>query len=637
MSTVPTTKTPATGGASTREFPIRVRMTPSQKQALGGAVGLLQKLGMHDDVAVAMTPVSAVPPPPSVVVVGEVKRGKSTLVNALTGTDVSPTAAEVITTGVIAVVPPSDDLPAGTARVELADGSHRDAPREEALASLAVEADPRDAGHAGVPVTEPATTGDGAPPVGVRIAVESRWLPGVTVFDTPGVGGLRAVHGRRARAAVQHASLMLFVSDGGQVLTAPELDFVREVAAGSASVVFVLSRTDRNPTTWEAVLAENRQLLQTHAPRLADAPIVPVAATFAVQAAAHPEAVAAKLLEASGMARLAEVVTERVGDASRARIVHALEGCADGLGAALEVAERDVALLEGADPDVVDAMVTERERLAELRHDLRTSRLELERDLGRVRHATLDVLNKGADDVVTRISATISKRRGAGSKGAQQQFAANLEAELAVLVEHVRRVLDAGVKRVVADAFGSLDARPQGRFAAPIRLGGGLSRVRTRTAATTSSKFDPSVATTAFLGANVAALVGLGGPIGILIAGGWLTLNIGFRGMREGQQQLNAILNDNVNTLRRELTTSVDAVIREVRPELYVAMEDHLKSCIGELDGMIKASEAQSARSQAEQEQARAEARRRRDTVAARRATVLEELEALRRERAELT
>lgn len=626
MSTLPSPPAPR---AEPREYPIRVRLQPGQKKALGGSVGLLTKLGMTEDVALAMTPVSAVPPPPSVVVVGEVKRGKSTLVNALTGTEVSPTAAEVATTGVIAVVPPSEDLPEGTARVELADGSHRDAPLSDALAALGSPA-----AGAG-PVVAP--TDDDAPPVGVRVAVTSRWLPGTTVLDTPGVGGLRAVHGRRARAAVEHASLMLFVSDGGQVLTAPELAFVSEVAAGSASVVFVLSRTDRNPTTWEQVLAENRRLLAAHAPRLADAPIVPVAATFALQADRHPEAVATALLEASGLARLADVVQAKVGDAGRARVVQALEACDAGLERAAAGLQRELALLEGATPAAVDAMVSERERLAELRHDLRTSRLELERDLGRVRHAALDVLNRGADDVVTRLGATIRQQKRAGTRSAKQQFASTLEAELAVLVRHVQHVLDTGIQRVVANAFAGLDAAPQRRFGAPVDLAAARSGVRTRVSATTSSMFDPSVATTAFLGANVAALVGLGGPVGILIAGGWLTLNMGFRGMREGQSQLNAILNDNVATLRRELTTAVDAVVREVRPELYVAMEDHLKSCIAELDALITASETQAARSVAEQDRARNDARRRRDTVVAQRAQVLEELDALRREVAELT
>ncbi|NEN76899.1 dynamin family protein [Nocardioides zeae] len=640
MSTLPS---PPAARGEPREYPIRVRLQPSQKKALGGAVGLLTKLGMTEDVALAMTPVSAVPPPPSVVVVGEVKRGKSTLVNALTGTEVSPTAAEVVTTGVIAVVPPSDDLPEGTARVELADGSHRHAPVADALVALAAEPEPDVGSHPTAHPADPAPDGehgdegDAAPAVGVRVAVTSRWLPGITVLDTPGVGGLRAVHGRRARTAVEHASLMLFVSDGGQVLTAPELAFVSEVAAGSASVVFVLSRTDRNPTTWEQVLAENRQLLATHAPRLADAPMVPVAATFALQADRHPEAVAAKLVEASGLERLAEVVRAKVGDAGRARVVHALEACDAGLERAVAGLEREVALLEGASPAAVDAMVSERERLAELRHDLRTSRLELERDLGRVRHAALEVLNRGADDVVTRLGATIRGQKRAGTRSAKQRFASTLEAELAVLVRHVQHVLDTGIQRVVAEAFAGLDAAPQRKFGVPIDLRAARSGIRTRVSATSSSMFDPSVATTAFLGANVAALVGLGGPIGILIAGGWLTVNMGFRGMREGQSQLNAILNDNVATLRRELTTAVDAVVREVRPELYVAMEDHLKSCIGELDALIKASETQAARSAAEQEKARSDARRRRDTVVAQRAQVLEELDALRREVAELT
>lgn len=601
-------------------------MTADQKRALGSSVGLLRRLGLHDDVALATGPVSTAPPAPSVVVVGEVKRGKSTLVNALTGADVSPTAAEVVTTGVIAVVPPSDDLPEGTARVEHADGSHRDAALADALARLAVDA------TATAPLPDGAAPDDDAPPVGVRVAVTSRFLPGVTVLDTPGVGGLRAVHGRRARAAVAQASVMVFVSDGGQVLTAPELAFVREVAAGSASVVFVLSRTDRNPTTWEQVLAENRALLAEHAPRLADAPILPVAATYAVQARDYPAATAEKLEAASGLPELARVLVERVAGADRARVVHALEGCADGLERAALGLERELAVLERADPAVVDAMVGERERLAELRHDLRTSRLELERDLGRVRQAAVNVVNQGADDIVTRLGATISKQRLAMTKARKQQFVGELEAELAVLVATVRRALDVGVQRVVADAFGSLEATTHGRVAVPVDVADALSRIRMRTPTTTSSMFDPSLATTAFMGVQVAALIGIAGPIGIVLAGGWVTLNIGFRGMREGQGQLNSLLNDNVNVMRRELSTGIEAVVREIRPQLYVALEDHLKACIAELDTLITQSEAQAARSVADQERARGDVRRRRDAVVAQHQHVLDELTTLRRE-----
>lgn len=618
------------GAAGGLQIPLRVRMTADQKRALGSSVGLLRRLGLHDDVALATGPVTVAPPAPSVVVVGEVKRGKSTLVNALTGADVSPTAAEVITTGVIAVVPPDDDLPEGTARVEHADGSRQDAPLADALALLAVHAATGSA--SGAADDRPGAEADDAPPVGVRVAVTSRFLPGITVLDTPGVGGLRAVHGRRARAAVAQASVMVFVSDGGQVLTAPELAFVREVAAGSASVVFVLSRTDRNPTTWEQVLAENRALLTEHAPRLATAPIVAVAATYAVQARDYPPPTAAKLEEASGLPELARVLVEHVAGADAARVVHALEGCADGLERAAQGLARELAVLERADPATVDAMVGERERLAELRRDLRTSRLELERDLGRVRQAAVNVVNQGADDIVTRLGATISKQRLTMTKARKQQFAGELEAELAVLVAEVRRALDVGVQRVVADAFGSLEATTHGRVAVPVDVADLTSRIRMRPAATTSSMFDPSLATTAFMGVQVAALIGIAGPIGIVLAGGWVTLNIGFRGMREGQGQLSTMLNENVNVMRRELSTGVDAVVREIRPELYVALEDHLKACIAELDTLITQSEAQTARSVADQERARGEVRRRRDAVVAQHQHVLDELTTLRRE-----
>ena len=63
--------------------------------------------------------------PPELVVVGEVKRGKSTLVNALVGRPVTAPGVDVTTAVAVSIEPPSARLAEGWAEVVRASGTSR--------------------------------------------------------------------------------------------------------------------------------------------------------------------------------------------------------------------------------------------------------------------------------------------------------------------------------------------------------------------------------------------------------------------------------------------------------------------------------------------------------------------------------
>lgn len=67
---------------------------------------------------------------PSVVVVGEAKRGKSSLINALVGAEVAPIGVDIVTGAYVAYIPFAVEhaVAPGTARLAFADGASHDVP-----------------------------------------------------------------------------------------------------------------------------------------------------------------------------------------------------------------------------------------------------------------------------------------------------------------------------------------------------------------------------------------------------------------------------------------------------------------------------------------------------------------------------
>jgi hypothetical protein len=173
-----------------------------------------------------------------VLVAGEYKQGKSSLVNALVGADVCPTGADAAT-----VVPLSvrwSQEPTAVADVESEGGSERIAIGVDTLADWVVEG----AGERMVRHVD----------VGLPSDV---LLDGLTFVDMPGAGGLGSFTGALTVAAVGSAEAVLFVSDAGQELTAGELQIVRRLADDSAVVALVKSRTDIHPDWRRVVQADS--------------------------------------------------------------------------------------------------------------------------------------------------------------------------------------------------------------------------------------------------------------------------------------------------------------------------------------------------------------------------------------------
>jgi Dynamin family len=214
--------------------------------------------------------------PPAVVVVGEAKRGKSSLVNALLGAPgLSPVDARVAT-GCYLVFRPGPEV---TARV-LLPGADQPVPPAELRRWATGEGEPPD----GQP-----------PPRAVEVTHPAPLLTNLVLVDTPGVGGLVAAHADIALAAARQAGALLFVVDASAPLTQPELDFLRRAGESVDLVLFALTKIDAF-RGWRQVLDADRELLARHAPRFAATELLPVSARLAEQAESLGDPALATLL-----------------------------------------------------------------------------------------------------------------------------------------------------------------------------------------------------------------------------------------------------------------------------------------------------------------------------------------------------
>lgn len=211
-----------------------------------------------------------------VLVVGEAKRGKSTLVNALIGRDLLPTDVDVATSQVFNVRPSAREA----YRLRFEDGSAREITREEIpLYGSQVMAD------AGV-VPAP-----GEIIRWIELDAPVRFLPkGVSILDTPGLGALYAGHARITHRFVPEADAVIFVLESGQPVIEDDLKFVEQILTVTANIFFVQTKIDRyTKEDWQAIQHRNEQILQQRfGGRLRDTRVWPVSSTNLRKAASAP-------------------------------------------------------------------------------------------------------------------------------------------------------------------------------------------------------------------------------------------------------------------------------------------------------------------------------------------------------------
>lgn len=316
---------------------------------------------------------------PAITVAGETNRGKSSLVNALLATEgLSPVTADPVTSRYL-VFRHGTDLTASARYVD---------DRSDTMIELA-----------DLPrwVIDPCPPNESIPPRFIEITAPVPLLERFDVIDTPGCGGLRAEHVEPAIEAVAEATALVFVMDASAPLSSGELAFLREISTRIDTVVFALTKIDQQHR-WAELLAEDRRLLAEHAPRFADATILPVSAWLFERAATVGETAAEILRERSGIAELQRILCERVAG-RRAMLTQA--NALRGLSSALARRQRVIEARTYESSDAERLRGRRDELLVHRRDCQRGQRLTLRTEVARARVSITHEINKRVRDLRT--------------------------------------------------------------------------------------------------------------------------------------------------------------------------------------------------------------------------------------------
>jgi len=181
-----------------------------------------------------------------VVVVGDFKSGKSSLVNALVGSVACPVDDDLAT----AVITSVAHAPAPTASVMYK------SEQGEALAPATVSVD--DLG----PLVERGHH-DGHALGSISVRVPSPFLAGgLELIDTPVLGGLDSPEAVATLMGLPFVDALLFVTDTSQEFTAPELSYLCHAWSSGTRVICVMSKIDLHPQ-WRRILEIDQGHLRT--------------------------------------------------------------------------------------------------------------------------------------------------------------------------------------------------------------------------------------------------------------------------------------------------------------------------------------------------------------------------------------
>ncbi len=225
-----------------------------------------------------------------VVVAGQLKQGKSQLVNSLLNTQVARVGDDESTT--LATVVAYGDQPA--ARLIVANGDGAD-PDVVEISPSEIGNDLRFAPQAG-----------GRRVIRLEVDVPSPLLNGgLALVDTPGVGGYGQPHLSTTLGLLPDADAMLMVSDTSQEFTEPEMAFLRQAVEVCPVAAVVLTKTDLYPH-WRAIAEADTAHLQRSGVAV---PVIPTSSLLRSHAVQLNDAA---LNEESNFPALVNFLAERV-------------------------------------------------------------------------------------------------------------------------------------------------------------------------------------------------------------------------------------------------------------------------------------------------------------------------------------
>jgi tRNA U34 5-carboxymethylaminomethyl modifying GTPase MnmE/TrmE len=161
----------------------------------------------------------------NLVVAGQFKRGKSSLLNALLGDELLPVGVIPLTSVVTLI----RDGPMKAATVELEDGREQSIPVDDLSSYVTERGNP----HNVLAVRQ------------VVIEHPSSWLAsGVRLVDTPGIGSVYEHNTDVAQKYLPNADAVLFIASVDQPLSRAELDFLQSIRQYAEKIFCVLNKID---------------------------------------------------------------------------------------------------------------------------------------------------------------------------------------------------------------------------------------------------------------------------------------------------------------------------------------------------------------------------------------------------------
>ena len=513
----------------------------------------------------------------TVVVVGEVKRGKSSLVNALIAQpDLLPVDVLTCTSAPIRVAV-SHDGPV-VPQVTLVRGTEREMILATELARwVTVDGVGSLQGNTNAGMDEAQD-----PPSSAEISVRYPEMDGITVVDTPGVGGLDKRAVTAALQEARHAGVLLMVCDASTPITAPEMDILRQAHDSVGGVIVAVTKTDKNTRRWRAIVEDNKRLISSHMG--IDVPVVGVSSLRALDAARCIDpARRAELERRSGIAQLRSQLRAQLRQPAAMGQRAALQSITTTLTGIAKTVRDDIRLLAESST-AVEQLEAEKTTLERLREESSEFEQRFQRDLAVARTRVTEGLDKALEEVRHEWTQQINADSLRVLRSKPQVFTSQIETELAVVMEDTVGAMVEEISELASALFPDrqeLIAEIMGTTVAsltPAEVSGHEVEKKTK------DIIDPSVLMMGMIGSGaLAAII----PVAPLAGAVWVGVNLGYRAMRNGKQHLITWLRETTASVRTATTRMLDTLITTARTDVMLRYRADLRMKIKELHGRI--------------------------------------------------
>lgn len=513
----------------------------------------------------------------TVVVMGEVKRGKSSLVNALIAQpDLLPVDVLTCTSAPIRVAV-SHDGPV-VPQVTLVRGTEREMILATELARwVTVDGVGSLQGNNNTGMDEAQD-----PPSSAEISVRYPEMDGITVVDTPGVGGLDKRAVTAALQEARHAGVLLMVCDASTPITAPEMDILRQAHDSVGGVIVAVTKTDKNTRRWRAIVEDNKRLISSHMG--IDVPVVGVSSLRALDAARCIDpARRAELERRSGIAQLRSQLRTQLRQPAAMGQRAALQSITTTLTGIAKTVRDDIRLLAESST-AVEQLEAEKTTLERLREESSEFEQRFQRDLAVARTRVTEGLDKALEEVRHEWTQQINADSLRVLRSKPQVFTSQIETELAVVMEDTVGAMVEEISELASALFPDrqeLIAEIMGTTVAsltPAEVSGHEVEKKTK------DIIDPSVLMMGMIGSGaLAAII----PVAPLAGAVWVGVNLGYRAMRNGKQHLITWLRETTASVRTATTRMLDTLITTARTDVMLRYRADLRTKIKELHGRI--------------------------------------------------